>query len=244
MSLIHIPVVQICEPRSIVNAMRALVREKELAITLRKRGRSYREILATVPVAKSTLSEWLRDLALTQSEKKILRHRKDSNITRGRIRAAAALSTRRLEREKILFSEAEKEYENFKTDPLFAVGIALYWAEGSKRNSSFSFTNSDPDMVNLMLAWVECFLGWSRSIVKARLYIHKPYAHENCEGFWQKRISIPIENFQRTIYKPTGLLVKKRPNYKGCLRVHIDKVAFLKKTLFWQSMLIDEYRKR
>lgn len=220
------------------------MREKELAIMLRKRGNSYRDILKRLPVAKSTLSEWLKEIPLSQDEKRALKRRKDSNISHGRAKAAAVLHMRRLERDKILLQEAREEYHVFKNESLFRLGIALYWAEGSKRSPGFAFANSDPDMINLMLTWIDQFFRQSRHDTKMRLYIHKPYAQENCERYWHSKIGVPLKNFQRTIYKPTGLLIKKRPNYKGCLRVYIDKISFLRKMLFWQNMLIEEYRKR
>lgn len=224
--------------------MRALVKEKETTLLLRRRGYSYRDILKTVPVAKSTLSEWLKNLPLTRFEKTALKRRKNANISRGRIRAAAALSARRLEREHVTREEATREYREYVNEPLFKVGVALYWAEGTKRHGGFSFTNSDPDMLALMVAWIERFLRIPRVNLKTRLYIHKPYAHENHEQYWAKRLNIPARNFRKTIYKPTGLLIKKRPNYKGCLKLIVDKVSLRLKMLFWQNMLIEEYRKR
>jgi len=221
--------------------MRTKVQEKEKAIFLRRKGYSYNDILKEVSVAKSTLSNWLKDLPLTKDEKDILRHRKDSNISRGRIKAAAALRRRRIEREKILLQESRKEFNRFIADPFFQVGLALYWAEGSKRSSSFGFPNSDTDMIDLMLTWIEKFFGIERGNIKVRLYIHKPYMHENCELYWSKEISVPMENFQKTTYKPTGLLVKKRPNYKGCLRIELGKIAYVKKMIFWQKMLVEYY---
>ena len=44
-------------------------KEKAAAIRLRKKGLSYKEILEQVPVAKSTLSLWLRDIPLDQTQK-------------------------------------------------------------------------------------------------------------------------------------------------------------------------------
>jgi len=224
--------------------MKSKVQEKEKAIFLRRKGCSYNEIIQDVSVAKSTLSNWLKDLPLTEKEKRCLKQRRDSNISRGRIKAAAALRSRRIEREKILFKHAQREFKIFIKDPFFQVGVALYWAEGAKRSSSFGFPNSDTTMISLMLAWIERFFGIKREDIKVRLYIHKPYAHENCEIHWSKKISVPIENFQKTIYKPTGLLVKKRPNYKGCLRIELGKIFYVKKMAFWQNMLVAHYRQK
>ena len=222
--------------------MRILVREKEQAIALRKKGYSYRDILREVHVSKSSISLWLQNLPLTKDEKTYLKSRLNSNISRGRMRAAASLHELRLERDKLLLREAQKDFRCHSRNPLFQLGIGLYWAEGSKRTTAFAFSNSDSEMINLMLSWIERFFSVSRSAIKVRLYIHKPYAHENCESWWSRKISIPLTNFQKTIYKPTGLLVKKRPDYKGCLRIELGTTYRLRKMQFWQQMLIEHYR--
>jgi len=225
--------------------MNTKVREKEMAIKLRRDGYSYNDILKVIPVAKSTLSNWLKNLQLTENEKKYLRKRTDANISRGRIKAASVLRENRIARERLLLVEAKNEFNRFSTDPIFHTGVALYWAEGTKRgSSSFSFTNSDPDMITVMLIWIKIFFGINSGTIKARLYIHKPYANERCEEYWSNKIGIPLENFQKTIYKPTNVLIKKRPGYKGCLRITIGKVCYLKKILFWKNMLIENYRQQ
>lgn len=224
--------------------MRSLVHEKQEAFRLRKDGYSYGEILEKIPVAKSTLSAWLKNMPLTDSEKTILKRRKDSNISIGRIRAAASLHDLRITRDKLLLEKAREEFKQYRMNPFFHVGLALYWAEGSKRSNMFIFTNSDSDMMFVMLNWIELFLGVAREKIHARLYIHKPYAHENCEQYWSKATGIPIENFRKTVYKPTSLLIKKRPNYKGCLRIEIGKVSYFRKYIFWQSMMLEDYRKQ
>lgn len=222
--------------------MKLKVREKEKAIRLRKHGHSYKDILKVVPVAKSTLSSWLKDLPLTNEEKHYLKKRLDNNISHGMIKAAAAHRRNRLEREKLIFNEARKEFDKFAHDPLFHTGIALYWAEGAKRSSMFQFSNSDTEMMRVMLFWVEKFLNRKRQGIFVRLYMHKPYIHENWEQHWAKEIQIPIKNFKKTIYKPTGLLVKKRPNYKGCLRLEVPKSTRDRiKIIFWFNMLVEYY---
>jgi len=224
--------------------MKALVQEKERAIVLRKSGRSYTDILKELSVAKSTLSMWLKDLPLTKQEKRSLKSRRDSNISRGRIKAATALHLRRLGRDRELFQISKREFEQRVDDPFFHTGIALYWAEGSKRNSRFGFTNSDPQMMRVMVNWIKTYFAIPPEYMHARLYLHKPYAHERCEEYWSKITGIPLERFARTIYKPTGLLVKKRPNYMGCLRIELSRTTHLRKMLFWQELLFGIYGKK
>lgn len=224
--------------------MKALVQEKERAIYLRKKGHSYREILAEVPVAKSSLSLWLADLPLTRSEKLVLKDRKNTNITRGRIKAASELRKRRLEREAVWLQEARQTFEKHKHETLFQVGLALYWAEGAKRVNQCSFTNSDEEMIALVISWLSKYVGIGKDELFFRLYIHKPYAHENCEGWWVKALSVKQTQFVKTIYKPTQLGVKKRPNYKGCLKLEVRKSkGLLCKMKFWQKMLVEHHLK-
>lgn len=223
--------------------MKTLVQEKDLAMKLRRGGRSYREILQFVHVSKSSLSAWLKDMPLTDKEKHFLKSRQVANNDKGRIRASSANHGRREERDKILFEEARREFKEFEKEPLFLIGIALYWAEGAKRNSYFSFTNSDPDMAILMTKWIQLFLKAPLQSVQARLFTHKPFAHENQEGFWAMKTGIPSQNFKKTIYKKHQSLVKKRPEYKGCLRIDLYEVKYLRKVMFWQQMLIEHSRK-
>src|SRR3989338_516629 len=53
---------------------------KEKAIRLRKKGLSYKEILQKIPVCKSTISLWVRDVVLTKEQHKRLWEKKDSKL--------------------------------------------------------------------------------------------------------------------------------------------------------------------
>ncbi len=225
--------------------MKSKVQEKERAIELRRKGYSYNDILKEVPVAKSSLSLWLKDLPLTSTEKEYLRTRKDKNISRGRIKVAAIFRNKRMKRDEVVCGEAVEEYDRFKKDELFKIGVALYWAEGAKRNSYFAFSNSDYKMMRVMLCWIEKIIVVPRETLHVYLYIHKSYAHERCEEFWSEKLNIPLQCFRKTIYKPTSKLVKKRPQYKGCLRIIVPKSSkLLKKMKVWQNMLAKEYTLR
>lgn len=209
---------------------------------LEKRGYSYNDILKEVAVAKSTLSGWLKGLPLTKEEKNYLKKRVNKNISRGRIKAAAANRKNRLIREKQYVDEAREEFYRKKNNPLFLIGLSLYWAEGAKRSSSLQFMNSDPEMIKVFVNWLEQIEGLDRQNLYYRLFIHKPYAHENCEEFWADYLKVPVEKFKKTVYKPTGLLIKKRPDYKGCFRVSVPcGTKLLFKIKVWQNMLVSYY---
>lgn len=223
--------------------MNAKVREKELVVGLRKQGLTYRQILERVPVSKSSISIWLKDSVLTENEMRVLKRRKDSGISRGRIRAAASLRAARNSRDSVLFSEAKTEFEKRRNDAFFQVGVALYWAEGSKRTGSFGFINSDSEMIVLMIRWIRVFMGCEESEIKMRVYTHKSFADEKHDEVWSRATGIPLDRFGKTIYKTQGLMVKKRPNYIGCVRIELGRVKYLRKLAFWQQMLIEHYKK-
>ena len=52
------------------------LREKRLAIKLRKQGYSYKEILEQVHVSKSTISLWCRDVIMSPKQLEKLREKR------------------------------------------------------------------------------------------------------------------------------------------------------------------------
>lgn len=225
--------------------MKALTHLRNQAELLRKQGLTYQEILRQLPVSKSSLSEWLADFPLTIAEKHLLKKRKDSNITIGRIRAATSNRQNKIDKDQILLEEAKAEFEKYKNNTLFHTGIALYWAEGAKRNKMFHFMNSDSEMINVLIYWLERFTEYRRVDLGFRLYIHQPFIRDNWEVWWQKQLKVSSNQFKKTIVKPSGLGVKKRPNYKGCVRLEVPKsVHLLTKMKFWMNMQVEYHIKQ
>lgn len=208
------------------------------AVELRRRGFSYNEILSQVPVAKSTLSLWLKDLPLTSDEENYLKVRTDRNISRGRIKAASELRKNRIKREKIVYVNAKEEFSQFRNEHLFLLGVMLYWAEGSSKHPMFQFTNSNPTLVRFMYGWIEQYvIREKNTVIKPRLYLHKVYAGEDCEQFWANLLNIDKKDFGKTVYKPSLRQYKKNPNYKGCLRLDVGGVDNYRRMMAWKKCL-------
>lgn len=220
--------------------MKSKVQERAKVLALRRKGYTYREILAEVPVAKSSVSLWLKDSPLTTAEKQALKKRRTAGIRRGRIRAAASLHRARVERDHELLRTAREKFKEHRTEPFFQVGIALYWAEGAKRSKAFGFVNTDADMVRTMLAWIEQFLLDQDDSIRMRVYTHHAFKSEKHELLWSQETGIPLSRFGKTVYKSHGLQVKKRPNYRGCVRIELGRIKYLRIMAYWQQMLIEE----
>lgn len=224
--------------------MKALVQYKAQAIALRQKGYTYNEILKQIPVAKSSLSLWLKDLPLTSQEKHYLNSKRASKMSAGRIRAAAANHQNLVNRRAIQAPQFKDKFSRYKNETLFQLGIGLYWAEGAKSSGGVIFTNSDPAMINVMLDWFETYFELSRNSFRYRLYVHRPYIHENCEQKWANLLNVPLSQFTPTSIKPTSKGVKKRMNYIGCMRVEVPKSTNLLFAIqIFTEQLIEEYRK-
>lgn len=79
--------------------------EKEKAICLRKEGKTYSEILAEIPVAKSTLSEWFKSVHLATAQKQRLTKKRKEAALRG----AQARRSARMSEVKLLEHDGLKE---------------------------------------------------------------------------------------------------------------------------------------
>lgn len=217
--------------------------EKRKAIALRKRGFTYSEIRQRIPnLSKGTLSGWLRYLDLTPEEEEILRGRMSQGRDRGRYQSIITRRKRRIEKTQRITREAKAELPELIREPLFLAGLSLYWAEGAKRSNFVSFINSDPPMIRLMIKWFSKYCGVPKGRMRVRLYIHRNYAHENLETFWSDYIGISQKKFLHTIYKPTSHRIKKRPQYRGCLRVDAGGVDVLRRINGWTEGLLKELR--
>jgi len=70
--------------------------------------------------------------------------------------------------------------------PLFVIGIGLYWGEGHKTLGNFALDNSDPAMAALWMKWVKKYLITRR--VTVSVYIHNDVDAEVAKAFWSNRL--------------------------------------------------------
>ncbi len=102
--------------------------EKIRAISLRKRGLSYRKIRNKINISKGTLSIWLRDISLTKLQRETLF--KDKRY--GGYKGAKHQRLKRVKKTAQLIKSGQIEFLKLFKNPLFLSGLLLYWAEGDK----------------------------------------------------------------------------------------------------------------
>lgn len=196
------------------------------AVELRRAGWSYKQIRAALGGGSmSSYSKWLRDVPLTEAQRVALNSRRREAAKRGvkTIKARGEARERRIQR------EAAAQILPLTTSELFIAGVVAYWAEGAKskpwRRNLVRFTNSDPQMILLFLAWLD-LVGVGRELVGFRLAIHESADVGDSLRFWSDVVRVPVERFKRTTLKRGNPKTTRRnlgETYHGCLRVEVPK---------------------
>ncbi len=209
--------------------------EKIEAIRLRKLGESYSYIYKKVKVSKSTLSLWLRDIELTPEQKAGLKGRQKS-----RYEGAKANQRKRIERTKQIINEAQKEIKLFSKNPLFSMGLMLYWAEGSKRGEQIDFSNSDPGMIKLMMLWFRKICKVPEEKFRIKLYIHSLHSRKNVKKYWSELTDIPLSQFHKTYIKSTSLRYRKYRLYNGTCAIRISNKDLFRRIKGWKLGFLEK----
>lgn len=199
-----------------------ILKSKQLkrgAVELRKRGFSYNEIRKTIPVAKSTLSLWLKEIPLSPKYRARLYTKQIQILSRG----AQSQKNRRAKVVSEIIASSEKIIQHpLDTQTELLMGVMLYWAEGSK-GKRLQITNSDPLLILYMSKWIQKFFHVSPRELKARLNIYPQQNESEIINFWSDLLKIPRKNFGKSFVKPLNKNYKKNNLYYGTIRVEVPK---------------------
>ena len=202
-------------------------KEKKQSIKLRKKGFSYNEILKRVPVAKSTLSLWLRDVELAKKQKQRLTQKK----LQAGLRGAMTRRHQRIEITKKIKKKAQKEIGEISKRDLWFIGIALYWGEGRKERSKGTLVqlgNSDPYLIKVFLLWLKKNLNVQKKDITFRIFLHENSENDlsKTQKYWSKVTGFPTNEFNKVSWKKNKIHTKRKnigKKYFGLLRVIVKK---------------------
>lgn len=200
--------------------------EREQAIDLRRKGRTYSEILQEVKVAKSTLSVWLGKVGLTEKQQQRITDKKLAAMRRG----GAARRAQRLTKTHELQREARVQLKKYRAEALFIVGLALYWAEGSKQkewsvSQGVAFSNMDVRTHQVVLSWIERYLGLARSELTYELYLHTTSSASRARQYWSTQLLVPPGRIRLYLKRAERKTVRHNTadTYFGVLRIRVPK---------------------
>lgn len=192
---------------------------RELARELRSQGLSYREIGLLIPAAKGSLSLWCRDVELSEATLASLQNLRSC----GRQVAMAQVGQRRHHARQLeiqaLRAAARRDAGVRTNDPAWVAGMVAYWAEGAKTSNRLKFSNSDPSMIRLFIAWSRTYLDRGPEAMTCHLHLHSGQTERDEISYWSRVTGIDERNFGRSFIKPTGTGHRKRILYHGVATV-------------------------
>lgn len=215
--------------------------EKRKAIVLRRKGLSYREVLSQVPVAKSTLSLWFRDVGLSKRQKQHLTQKRLEAAMRG----AAKRREQRITATRLSERLAQEEFSRIKNRRLWLAGVMLYWAEGSKQKTNnvsqgVKFSNSDTRMVRLFLCWLEMIGNVPPENIKCELYIHRSGNVVKAKRYWNQHLA-PLK-IEATYFKTNKVSTNRKNTggaYNGLVTVRVRRSTNLNRKIdAWISLFL------
>lgn len=210
---------------------------------MRREGVSIRKIAKKVGVSKSTVSLWCEDIVLTkeQQDKLIEDDKKGGSV--GRVKAWKSIREERLRRLSRNIRRGAKLVGKMSARDIFIAGVALYWAEGNKKNRRLVFSNSDPMMIKLMIKWLVDCLSIPRGDIYCKVGINQTHRDRiaKVEQYWSEVTGIPLIEFRKVslkkvnsskVYENTdehfgtlNLLVKKSTNLNYLVLGFIDGMS-------------------
>ena len=207
--------------------------EKNLAINLRKQGWSMNEIKSKIGVSKSSVSLWVRNIQLTDSQKKELSQK---GLTKESIEKRR---TTRLGREnarrQIIVDNAKKEIFGLSDQELKLIGIALYLGEGGKANrGSVQLSNGDPRIIKLMMKFFKRVCKVPKEKFRAHIHIHPHLDIKKAENYWSSISGIPLKQFYKTYSKPNKSSQSKKNSLPfGTFDIYVHSTELFLKIKGW-----------
>ena len=211
-------------------------REKNIALKLRGKGESIRDIANKLGVSKNSVSLWCCDIKLTAKQIKKLHQQMVVGSYEGRIKGAQMQHEQRLQKIENFDKQGAKDIGKLSKRDFLLSGLALYWGEGAKKNRRVKLINSDPLIIQFMMGWFREIWQIKDKEFILRIGINQIHKNrvEKVEKYWSKITSIPKTQFGKT----TLIKSKNKKSYDnfhihyGTLTIEIRKSA----EFFYQIM--------
>lgn len=153
--------------------------------------------------------------------------------------ATAQVEENRRQRRLCWQAEAKLLWEQWHTDPLFLLGIGLYWGEGHKsaRCPRLRLSNSDLRLLRVWLAWCQRFLLG----VPLRYELN---LHANCDAnaarrYWEEYLGIKIIYTWVAVSAASKHKRNTLPNGTLNIRVGRGSLEWYTKMMIWLELAQD-----
>ncbi len=217
--------------------MKHTVGSKKEALILRTQDKSYNEISRLLNIPKSTLSTWLKAVPLSEKVK-------NRNIDRAKIIWAKNIikfnkirSKKYQEHTKQLINNFARNIPPVSNRDLFFTGLALFWAEGGKKEkSNVRFVNSDPQIIQAIMRFFREVCSVPDEKFTLRIHLYPNIQEEVAKKFWLKITKLQMSQFRGSQYQISRSSKRKRSINRlpyGTLHINIGDAHLNKKIRGW-----------
>jgi hypothetical protein len=216
--------------------------DKKIAINLRKTGQSYLQISQALDVPKSTLSYWLKNIKISNRAQEKISKRAYFKSVEALIKRNKNQTVVADLKAQAILKESTAEAKRLVNDKLFVAGVSLYWAEGYKKGAygskykSVDFTNSDPEMIKIMMKFFRKFCKINEDKFKLLLMAHPNINIDKTISFWSDITKLPRSQFTKTQTAISKSSKFKRPINSllhGTIHIRVYDVVMFYKVIGW-----------
>lgn len=173
--------------------------EKMEARRLRKEGISVNEIAKILGVSKASVSIWVRDIELSQSQKDELegrQHRFTSGTPYGQQNREKYLELRKQYQQTGREKAKEKNW-------LHCAGCMLYWTQGANHRNRIHFANTDPNVHLIFMRFLREQMQVEDEIISIYIHCHNYDSEEiaHIENYWLDLLQLTRSNLRKTQIK-------------------------------------------
>ena len=214
----------------------AYTKEKETALVLRKEGMSIQDIANKLNLSKSTVSLWCRNILLSPLQIQRLQEKQKNASMKALMLYYEKNRKDRLERIEVATKLGKMDVVNFNNRDLFITGLSLYWAEGYKKgNEEVGFTNSDPEMLKIMIRWFKEIYHIKKEDFVMRVSINKVHTDriQKVIEYWSQTLDTPVTQFTNTslIQVNSKKVYTSSETYYGTLRIKVRRGTNLRRRI-------------
>lgn len=175
---------------------------------LRTKGAPIKQLAKLVGASPATIAYWTHDIRLTAEQNAVNKLHTLPNPAQG-ARARHDQSSARRSKWRL---EAKEHFNQLILEPLFVLGLGLYWGEGDKANpNDFKLTNSDPALARVWLRW--CSTYAPDLPIRLQLWLHPEVPKDFAVRYWLKELQYPSSTELLCIVK------------KGTLTSHVGSIS-------------------
>lgn len=201
--------------------------QKSRAIKLRLKGKSIRGIAKQIGSPASTISLWCRDIKLTKNQQEILDKNSKNPYYAGRGIYLNKLKKKTASKIDRLRKIGIKRVGKLTRRELFLTGVALYWAEGFKKDVQAGLGSLDPGMIKFYIKWLKVCFGYRNEDLTFRVTANISHKHriDDIQNYWSKLLGISIDQFRKTFFQNVKWkkTYENENEYFGVLRVKVRK---------------------